>query len=96
LEFAGFLPIFLLRKTAKSPFRPSNQASTYLIPVSLKGRDVSFCSLLKDTTSEVAGLSSHYPFLMLNIKQGSCDYQPFKSDSTWESNQDLPTARWTL
>jgi len=29
--------------------------------------------LPKDTTSELAGLPSHYPFFMLNIKQGSCE-----------------------
>jgi len=27
--------------------------------------------LPKDTTSELAGLPSHYPFVMLNVKQGS-------------------------
>jgi len=31
-------------------------------------------ALLKDTTSELADLSSHYHFLMLNIKQGSFKY----------------------
>jgi len=35
--------------------------------------------LSKDTTSELTSLSSHYPVLMLNVKQGSCEYQFFKS-----------------
>jgi len=35
-------------------------------------------ALPKDTTSELAGLSSHYPFFMLNDKQGSCEYQLLK------------------
>jgi len=30
--------------------------------------------LPKVTTSELAGHSSHYPFFMLNVKQGSCEY----------------------
>jgi len=28
---------------------------------------------------QLAGLSSHYPILMLNVKQGTCEYQLFKS-----------------
>jgi len=35
---------------------------------------VPLSTLLKDTTSEFAGLSPHYPFQMLNVKQGSCEY----------------------
>jgi len=35
-------------------------------------------ALPKDTTSELAGLSSHYPSFMLNVKQGSCEYQLLK------------------
>jgi len=30
-------------------------------------------ALPKDTTSELTGLSSHYPSFMLNVKQGSCE-----------------------
>jgi len=33
----------------------------------------------KCTTSELAGLTSHYPFFMPNVKQGSCEYQLLKS-----------------
>jgi len=35
-------------------------------------------ALPKDTTSKLASLFSHYPVLMLNVKQGSCDYQLWK------------------
>jgi len=46
--------------------------------------------LSKDTTSELAGLSSHYIFYMLNIKQRSCDYQLLKSfGMTWPGNRTL-------
>jgi len=38
-------------------------------------------ALPKDTTSKLAGLSSHYPFFMLNVKSGSCKYQLLKSFS---------------
>jgi len=38
---------------------------------------ISFSALPRNTTSELADLSSSYPFLMLNVKQGSCEYQPF-------------------
>jgi len=34
--------------------------------------------MLKDATSELAGLSSHYPFFMLNVKQESCEHQLLK------------------
>jgi len=30
------------------------------------------------TTSELDGISSHYPFFLLNVKPGSCEYQLFK------------------
>jgi len=51
-------------------------------------------ALSKDTTSEFARLSSHYPFSTLNIKQGSCEYQVLKSfgaDSARESKPGLLT-----
>jgi len=32
-------------------------------------------ALPKDTTSELAGLSSHYPSFMLNVKQERFEYQ---------------------
>jgi len=30
---------------------------------------------VKETTSKLAGLSSHYPFCMLNVKQGSVKHK---------------------
>jgi len=51
----------------------------------LNGRKLGFIiplsGLPKDTTSELANLSSHYPYLM-NVKQGSCKYQLFKMEQT--------------
>jgi len=45
-------------------------------------------ALPKDTTRELVGLSSHYPFLMLNIKQESREYQLLKSfDLTQPENR---------
>jgi len=36
---------------------------------------ISVSALPKDTTNELADVSIHYPFLKLNVKQGSCKYQ---------------------
>jgi len=44
-------------------------------PPGYVGLAMTLCPMPKDTTSELAGLSSHYPFLTLNVKQGSCEYQ---------------------
>jgi len=52
----------------------SSQAATYYYQFNhskVKANPLSIFS--KDTTSELAGLSSHYPFLMLNVKHGSCE-----------------------
>jgi len=46
----------------------SNNSKVYAIPLN---------ALPKDTTSELADLSSLYPFFMLNVKQGICEYQPY-------------------
>jgi len=51
--------------------------------------------LPKDTTSKFVGYLHTIP-LMLNVKQGSCEYQLFKvfwSDSTKKSNPGLQTIR---
>jgi len=39
-----------------------------------KDRVIPLSALPKDTTSELIGLSLYYPFLMLIVKQGSCEY----------------------
>jgi len=40
---------------------------------------ITLSALPKNTTSKLAGLSSHYSVFMLNVKQGSCEYQLLKS-----------------
>jgi len=56
-------------------FRSSSQAATcYYQSNHSKIEAIPFSVLLKDTTSKLAGRSSHYPFFMLNVKQGSCEY----------------------
>jgi len=51
-----------------------------LLPVyPLIGRGIPLSVFPKDKTSELAGLSSHYPYFMLNVKKGSCEYQLCKS-----------------
>jgi len=71
-----YVPIYLSRyldgETAKGLFwyaatcyYQSNHSKIEAIPLS---------ALTKDTTSKLAGLSSHYLFLMLNVKHGSCEY----------------------
>jgi len=42
---------------------------------------IQLSALPKNTTSELADLSSHNPSFMLNVKQGSCEYQLLKSFS---------------
>jgi len=46
--------------------------SNLLLPVHSKVETIPLNALLQDATSELADLSSHYLFLMLNVKQGSC------------------------
>jgi len=43
----------------------STQIKVEVIPLS---------ALPKNTTSELAGLPSHYPFFKLMLKQGSCEH----------------------
>jgi len=56
-------------RQATTCYYQSNDSNIEAIPLS---------ALPKDTTSKVADLSSHYPFFMLNVKQGSCKYQLLK------------------
>jgi len=63
---------YLNQETAKRPFRFSSQAVTcYYQSNHAKVEAIPLSALPKDTTSELAGLPLHYPFFMLNIKQGS-------------------------
>jgi len=48
-----------------------------LPPVTTYSETIRLSALPKDT-SELAGLSSHYLFFMLNVKQGSWEYQLLK------------------
>jgi len=68
------------QETAKlGPFRSSSQAATcYYHSNHSKVEGIPLSALLKDTTSELAGLASHYPFFMLNVKQGNCESQLLK------------------
>jgi len=49
--------------------------------------------LPKDTTSELAGLSSHYSILMLNVKQGSFEFQLLKSFGLTRPGNRMPAYR---
>jgi len=74
-----YLSSYLDLETAKGPFRSSSQAATcYYQPNYSKEDAIPVSALSKDTTSKLVGLSSHYPFFMLNVKQGSCEYQLLK------------------
>jgi len=58
----------------KRPFRFSSEAVTcYYQFNQAKVEAILLHALAKDTTSELAGLPSHYPFFMLTVKQGSCE-----------------------
>jgi len=63
LSIARFLGLGIHAATCYYQF---NHSKVEAIPLS---------ALPKDTTNELASLSSHYPFFMLNVKQGSCEYQ---------------------
>jgi len=89
---------YLDQKTAKGPFRFSSQTIYHLLlpvyPLIGKVEAIQLNALPKDTTSELASLSSHYLSFMLNVKQGSCEYQLFEvflSDLARESNPGSPT-----
>jgi len=72
--------MYLGHKTAKGPFRSSSQAATcYYQSNHSKIEAIPSSALPKDTTSEIASLALQHPFFMLNVKQGSCEYQLLKS-----------------
>jgi len=61
-------------KTANGPFRSLSQAATcYYQSNHSKVDAIPLSALSKDTASELADSSSHYPFFMLNVKQGMLD-----------------------
>jgi len=58
-----YLSKYLDQETAKRPFRSSSRAATYYYQSNhLKIEAIPLNALPKDTTSELAGLSSHYHF----------------------------------
>jgi len=74
-----YLSRHLDQETAKVPLRYSSQAVTcYYQSNHSKVEAIQLSALPKDTIRKFAGLSSHCPFSMLNVKQGSCKYQVLK------------------
>jgi len=66
-----YLSRYLDQETAKGSFRSWSQATTcYYQSNHSKVEAILLSALTKDTTSELAGLSSHYSFFLLNLKQG--------------------------
>jgi len=58
-----YLSRYLDQETTKEPFQSSSQSATcYYHSNHSKVEEISLSDLPKDTTSELAGLSSHYPF----------------------------------
>jgi len=71
-----YLSRYLNQETTKETFWFSSQAATCctsLMSNHSKVEAISLSTLPKDTTSELASLSSHYLYFMLNVKQGSCE-----------------------
>jgi len=77
LDLATHLLIKVSRpRDSEGPLPSSSQAATcYFQSNHSKVEAIPLSALPTDTTSEVAGLSSHYPFFTLNVKQGSCAFQ---------------------
>jgi len=73
----------------KDPFRSSSQAAIcYYQSNRAKVEAIPLRALPKDSPSELGGLSLHYPFPMLNVKQGNCENQLLKSFGlTWPGNR---------
>jgi len=68
-----YLSRYLDQETAKEPFRCSSQAATCYCQstvVHSKVEAIPLSALPKNTTSKLAGLSSHYPIFMLNVNSG--------------------------
>jgi len=76
LQLAHLFACCLGQETTKWPLRSSCQVPTcYCQSNHSRGRGILLIALPKSTTIKLASLSSHYPFLMLNVKQESCEYQ---------------------
>jgi len=61
--FIYYLSMYRDQETAKESFRSSSQAATCYYQFNhSKVETIPLNALHKDTTSELAGLSSHYPF----------------------------------
>jgi len=69
----------VFESSAATCYYQSNHSKVVAIPLS---------ALPKDTTSELAGLSPHYPFSMLKAKLGSCEYKFLK--------RKIPTSQYAL
>jgi len=55
-------------------FRVKLPLVTTSLITQIKVEAIPLSALPKDIASELAGLASHYPFFMLNVKQRSCEY----------------------
>jgi len=70
------------------PWSLSQAATCYYRSYHSKIEAIPLSALSKDTVSELADLSSRYPFVMLNVKHGSYEYQLLKSFVlTWPGNR---------
>jgi len=71
-----YLSRYLDEETVKRPFRSSSQAATcYCRFNHSKVEQISLIALLKDTKVNLPACYSYYPLFMLDVKQGSCEYQ---------------------
>jgi len=87
-----YLPSCVGQETAKWLTYARQAASCYYQPNQSKIEAIPLSALPKETTSELASLSLHYPFFMQNVKQRSCEFQLLKSfDLTRPGNR---TQRW--
>jgi len=82
------------------PLQSSSQgAACYYQFNRSKGNTIPLSALQNDIKRNY-WLDLHTIYLMLNVKQGSCEYQLFKVffgyGSTRELNPSLPIMRWTL
>jgi len=91
---------YLNQETSKESFRCSIQAATCSVTTQSnhsKVDGIQLSALPRDTTSELDGLYSHYPF-NAESQAGNLWISSFKvfwSVSTRESNTDLPSTRRT-
>jgi len=75
LGICSFICLSTLAKRQRSDLFGRRAATCYYQFNYSKVEAISLSAFPKDTTSELAGLSSYYPFIMLNDKQESCEYQ---------------------